>query len=130
MLSFGNNRLTINQDQTVVLMPSDLNATDTLDNAANLIFNISNLQNGHFISANSPAISLTQFTQGNVSSGNIQFIQDGSSNELMDAVTVIDSYGITDGPELANVIFHSYPQLINNYLHISQGQMVFKCLLI
>ncbi len=122
--SLGNNRLTINQGQTVVLTPTDLSATDTYDNIANLIFNISNIQNGQFTSVNSSAISLTQFTQGNVTRGDIQFIQDGSSNAPSYAVTVIDSYGFTDGPALGSITFNSDPKLINNFLNINQGQAV------
>ncbi len=123
-LNLLNNRLTIIPGQSVVLTSNELSAVDSLDNSANLIFNMSNIQHGSFSQVINPTVAITQFNQGSVTTGKIQFTQDGTANSPGYTVTVIDSFGSINGSNPCSVTFYLEPRLINNQLTIVQGGSV------
>lgn len=111
------NSLAVNNGQTVILNSGYLSASDINGVSSSLIFSILNLQHGHFTFAN--------FTQGQLQSGVIQFIHDGSNIAPSYSVLVSDG-AITnpDGPLPAVITFYHSPILVTNQLAISQGQSV------
>jgi hypothetical protein len=67
-----NNKLTINEGQTVVLDRTMLNATDADDNLLNFIVN--NVQHGQFEFVANPGIPITSFIQQNITNSEVQFV--------------------------------------------------------
>ena len=120
------NRLYINQGQTIILTAQNLNSTDPAVNvnAAELTFAVSNVQHGSFTVTGDPGAVLTQFTQQQINAGGVQFIADGSSSAPSYAVTVTDSCGLTSGPQIASIDFNLPPVIVNNQLTITEGTTV------
>lgn len=118
-----NNSLGINQGQQRVLTSADLSALDPNDNAASLVFTVSQVQHGHFELVSAPGTPITSFTQGQVQSGDVQFIPDGSLSTPSFFVTVGDGK-ITTTPQATTISFNAAPSLNNNNLSISQRQTV------
>ena len=86
----GNNQLTINEGQTVILTPSILSATDADSDDASLLFTVTNVQNGQFERVSNPLEPITTFTQQEIIEGDIQFVHDGSETAPSYSVKVSD----------------------------------------
>lgn len=118
-----NNVLFINQGQTSVFSSSQLSAFDQ-DNPAvnpNLIFTIRNLAHGVFEFVGLSGISISSFTQNQITGSQVQFIHDGSTIAPSYNVTVSDAR-ITTSSQAAMINFNLAPILINNSIIIGQGQ--------
>ena len=120
------NSLTLSEGQTVVLNAGDLTATDaeTLDSA--LQFTVSGVSGGQFELVAAPGAAITNFTQGQVTSGAVQFVHDGGESAPSYSVSVFDG-ALTTGPAAAAITFtntNDAPVLGNNGLTISEGQTV------
>ena len=86
----GNNSLTINEGQTVILGSNDLSATDTDNADSGLTFTVNNVQNGQFERISSAGIAILSFTQAEITSADIQFVHDGNENAPAYQVAVSD----------------------------------------
>ncbi|MCH8997375.1 MAG: FecR domain-containing protein, partial [Proteobacteria bacterium] len=99
-----NNSLTVAEGATVVLRASDLSATDPDDADAGLIFTVSGVVNGQFEFTTNPGVAITQFTQAQVSAGDVRFVHDGGEAAAAYQVTVSDGVNTT-APAAASVTF-------------------------
>lgn len=119
-----NNLLNIKQGETLILTSNNLSATDPNGNSSSLLFIITQVQHGRFELVNHPGIEITQFTQAQVQSENIQFVQDNSPN-LPSYSVAVSNGKITTVAQISSITFDTIPTLINNQLTIAQGQMLF-----
>lgn len=117
--SLVNNALTINQGQTVVLSSSNLSASDPY--TSSFTFTISLVQHGYFSLTSAPTIPITSFTQAQLQSGIIQFVQDGTANPPSYSVSVSDGR-MTSTTQPVTISFDVPPTLVTNTLTINQGQ--------
>ncbi len=92
-----NNSLTISEGETVILAGDDLSATDIGTPLPDLLFMVTNVQNGEFQLADGSGTVVTSFTQAQIASGAIQFVHDGSENPPSYDVTVSDGLLIDTG---------------------------------
>ena len=76
----GNNQLVINQGQTIKLTSDNLNATNLNDisKSSSLQFTVGNVQHGHFEALDNLGTVINSFYQENITTGNVEFIHDGS----------------------------------------------------
>jgi VCBS repeat-containing protein len=75
----GNNTLTIAQAGTLVFTNANLSATDVDDAGSSLIFTVDALANGRFELVSAPGVAVTQFTQAQITNGEVRFVQTGDS---------------------------------------------------
>ena len=116
----GNNQLAVAQGGNVVLSAHELNASDPL-NPGDLIFKISNIQNGAFSFTINPTNPITQFTQNNITTSKVQFTHDDSTLAPFYRVTVVNDLGLQDGPvSLMSITFS--PIITVNQLTITKEQ--------
>jgi hypothetical protein len=118
-----NNSLTVNQGQPVILTSSDFSATDPDNNASSLVFAVSEVQYGHFESLTNRGVIMTSFTQGQIQTGQIQLIPDGSTHSPVYSVAVSDGK-VSSPSQFSTVIFNLAPVWVNNALNIKQGQTI------
>ena len=119
----GNNSLTLNQGQTIVLNSSMFSATDPDNPAPGLTFIVSNVQHGQFELVSSPGNAVTGFIQAQIQNGMVQFVQDGTIYAPSDQVAVSDGKMVIS-PQATKISFNAAPVLINNQLTINQGQTI------
>jgi len=79
MPTLVNNKLSINEGETVILTSDDLSATDVDNDDAMLTFIINDVRHGRFERKTDSGHAITSFTQQEVLDGNIQFVHDGST---------------------------------------------------
>ena len=72
------NRLAICSGETVTLMNTNFNTTDTNTAFAELVYTVQNVSNGLFAHRDAPATAITNFTQAEIHGGVIRFVHDGS----------------------------------------------------
>ncbi len=119
-----NNRLTINQGQTVIFTGDNLYANHTGGaNAAALRFFLSDIQHGQFAWVTLPNQPITEFQQQNITDRRVQFTQDNSINTPHYLVAVSDGR-VTSDSEEATIDFDTTPVLLVNQLQINQGESV------
>ena len=122
----GANSLTLVEGDTVVLGAADLSANDSDSNDADLIFTVSNVQQGQFELVSSPGFAVTGFSQAQVTAGDIQFVHDGG--ELPPAYDVSVSDGVASTtPAAAAISFtnqNDAPVLGANSLTLDEGGVV------
>ena len=84
---------------SVIVSTMDLTALDPDDTPDHLIYQISNVRNGHLAFAVRPASPVVGFTQADLAAGQILFVHDGTPTPAasFDAV-VSDHTGATSGP--------------------------------
>ena len=97
-------RLEIRRGQTVTLMHTNLNTTDTNTGPANLTYTVSQVRNGFFAHRDRPETPVWQFTQAEVNGGVIRFVHDQSENAPDFRVTVTDGTTTTDAA-IPTIIF-------------------------
>ncbi|MGD1944114.1 MAG: cadherin-like domain-containing protein [Leptolyngbyaceae cyanobacterium] len=87
----GEPTLTVTEGATITLTTDDLSATDDDNPADELVFTITDLVGGEFISLAPDAVNpVTSFTQGEVAAGQIQFVDDGDETPPQFSVSVGD----------------------------------------
>lgn len=74
-----NNKLTLNEGETVLITSDDLSATDVETPAANLLFMASDVVHGYFATNNQPGTPTTIFYQRDILTQNLNFVAIGSS---------------------------------------------------
>ena len=100
----GNNSLTLDAGDTVVLTAANLSATDVDDPDAGLVFTVSAISGGQFERLSAPGTAITGFTQAELTAGTIVFVDDGDAVLPSYSVTVGDGTD-TDGPAPAAISF-------------------------
>jgi len=122
----GNNQLTINEGQTVILTTSMLSATDSDNAAAGLVFTVNNVQYGQFEDVSAPGIPITNFTQQDLLDNKIRFVHDGGESAPSYDIKVGDGTAETSYQSAAITfnLVNDLPVLDNNQLTISEGQTV------
>ena len=99
------NYLTIRSGQTVTLMATNLNATDTNTELVDLVYEVSNVSGGYFAHRDQPDQPITRFNQADVNGGVIRFVHDGGNQAPSYQVSVTDGRR-TDGPRPVDVRFN------------------------
>ena len=99
-----NHILTVNEGQTVVLTTNDFSATDVDEDASTLMFEASDVTQGRFEFITNSGVTITQFTQQQISDGQVRFVHDGGELAPSFNVTVSDGLLTTD-PVAATIIF-------------------------
>jgi len=84
------NELTISRGETLTLSSNQLSAMDEETAMADLVFEVSGLTHGEFHRLAVSGTSIVQFTQGEVESGAIEFLHDGSEEAPAYEVLVED----------------------------------------
>lgn len=99
------NRLVISNGETITIMVTNLNTTDTNTGVAQRTYVVSAVTNGHFAHRDAPANPITSFTQAQVNGGEIRFVHDGSGNAPSYRSTVSDGSTVTPAA-LADGVFN------------------------
>lgn len=118
------NQLTVNQGQSVVLNPNNLNATYQNILPENLLFSITALQHGQFYWTGLMQLPITVFSYQNVIEGKVQFTADGSTYIPHYSVSVLINNVIQTGAIPGKINFYLGPVLQQNILVINQGQTI------
>lgn len=116
--TLSSNTLTINQSQTIVLDSTNLSATP---NTSPLTYIVSNVQHGYFALRSNPTNAITSFTQIQIQNGDVQFVQDGSSNPPSYDVAVTNGQAASSA-QAATISFDVPPTLTANVLTLYQGE--------
>ena len=120
---FVNNSLSLYANETVFITPSCLAAYDRNHDNNTLVFIPSNVTHGQFELINNPGKAIANFTQQQISAGDIQFVPDGTEEAPSYNITVRTA-GIAYVSETpANITFNLL-QIKNNQLIINQDQTV------
>jgi cytoskeletal protein CcmA (bactofilin family) len=94
----GDLDLTVNRGQTVGITSEDLMVVDPDDRGANLVYTVSNANNGYVAMAGSRKTPLTRFTQDDIDGNRIIFVHDGSATDTASFdIVVSDGSGATSG---------------------------------
>jgi hypothetical protein len=102
--AIGNNNLTLNAGDTVVLRPGMLSASDIDSAEPGLTFTISGISGGQFERLSVPGTAISAFTQAELVAGEIVFVDDG--DDILPAYSVTVSDGTdSDGPSAATISF-------------------------
>jgi Cadherin-like len=99
-----NNTLTITGGSSVIFSSANLSAMDVDNPASSLIFTMSNLSNGHFELVSSPGVSITTFTQADITGGLVRFVDTNNTSAPTFDVTVSDG-ALSVGPNGATIVF-------------------------
>ncbi|MBS0350178.1 MAG: FG-GAP repeat protein [Proteobacteria bacterium] len=118
------NSLNLQTNDRVQLNSTFLFAYDQNHQNNTLIFFASNVTHGYFESIDQPGVSITNFTQPQLSNGAIWFIHDGSPMAPGYDITVRSEGIALVGPATAKITYLQVPAIINNSLIIHQGQTV------
>ena len=122
----GTNALTIAEGGTVILSAASVTATDVDTADPSLSFTVSSVTGGQFELVASPGVSITSFTQAQVTSGAVQFVHDAGEAAPAYDVTVDDG-ALNAGPSAASISFtnqNDAPVLGTNALTIAEGGTV------
>ncbi len=121
-----NNELTLSDGQTVVLTSNNLQAMESGFNNSQLLFMVSNVQNGYFSTTpggNGARQNLTAFTQGQIQSGGVEFVHNGDHQAPGYGVLVTDGRQFTQ-PSSANIIFTDAPIVHQITLNVTLGETI------
>ena len=121
-----NNSLTLEEGQTAVLSSSDLSATDPESTNSSLSFSISSISGGQFEYVSAPGAAITTFLQSDITTGNVQFVHNGTESIPTYDVTVTDG-SLTNGPATAAISYtptNDSPVFSNNQMTINEGDTV------
>ncbi|MBA2649287.1 MAG: FG-GAP repeat protein [Legionella sp.] len=109
-LNITSSSLILDQGQGTTLSPRDIHATDVETFADTLIISADNVTYGHFAYASNPNISISAFQQLSLTTGDVQFVQNGSDKTPTFALCVSD--GILYSPwQTAQFYLNHRPQL-------------------
>lgn len=105
--ALANNTFSITDNTPLTLTSEMLSATDiSLDQQNNLIFIMSNIENGQFEFQSFPGIAITHFTQQQLQDGAVKFIPNNPQQTPTFKIKVSDGLLWTD-PTAANIAFHT-----------------------
>jgi hypothetical protein len=127
--SFDVNTLTIEEGATVTLSTANLLATDEEDGATDLTYTVTGdpVAGGKFVlTSDATQTAITEFTQAQVETGAIQFVQDGTETTPAYTLTVTDSEGGT-AVLAADVTFtplNDLPDFQTNILTLNEGDTI------
>jgi cytoskeletal protein CcmA (bactofilin family) len=94
----GDLDISVRRGKSVVITTEDITAIDPDDTAEDLIYTVSNLQNGYVALAAASGISVINFTQADIEAGRVLFVHDGGGSTSANFdVTVADDSGATSG---------------------------------
>jgi len=101
----GDFEIVVRRGQSVRVTGADLSATDAEDDAASLIYTVSDVAQGFVALATGPQAPVSTFTQGDVDAGAVLFVHHGDGiGPAGFSVVVSDSQGATTGaPRRVNV---------------------------
>ena len=102
--TLGNNALTVNEGQSIILTAAVMSASDVDDNNDNLLFTVSGINNGEFQLV-ADDTTVTEFTQAQITAGDIKFVHDGSESAPSYSVTVEDEAGLSTTTAAASITF-------------------------
>ncbi len=118
-----NNSLSLYANETILINSNHLAAYDLNHDNNTLMFVPSNFTHGQFEFASNPGKAIANFTQQQITAGEIQFVPDGTIYAPSYNITVRTA-GIAYVSETpANITFNLL-QIKNNQLIINQGQLV------
>ena len=117
-----NNQLVIRQSETVKMTTNLLNVTDDYPDDE-VVFTVSNVQQGHF-QLTPTNTTITQFTQKQLKSDQVWFVQEGGANAPSYQVGVNDPYFTLPPNSLVTTTFYRQPFITVNQLLIHQGETV------
>ncbi len=101
----GNNQMSLNQGDIVVLTPAMLSATDVDHAVSGLQFTVSAVSGGQFELTGASGVAITNFTQAQVAAGNVVFVDDGDDIAPAFSFTVGDTVDSV-GPQAATIVFN------------------------
>ena len=104
----GNNNLTLNAGDSVVMNTALLSANDVDHADPDLTFSVSSVSGGQFELVTAPGVAITSFIQGQVTAGSVIFVDDGDAVAPAFDVTVGDGLDST-GPQAATINFTPPP---------------------
>ncbi len=121
-----NNQLMLSNGQTVVLSSNNLQAGEIGFNNSQLIFIVSNVQNGYFatVPSNSgTSKNLTSFTQAQIQNGAVEFVHKG--NKQAPSYSVLASDGVQSTvPSVATIDFIGAPIITQNSVNVTTGSII------
>ena len=121
-----NNQLMLSNGQTVMLSGNNLQASETGFNNSQLIFIVSNVQNGYFStvpSSNNLSKNVTSFTQAQIQNGAVEFIHNG--DKQAPSYSVIVSDGVRSSvPNIATIDFIGAPVITQNSVNVTTGNTI------
>ena len=123
LLQLINNTLSLYSGEKVLLNATYLAATDRNHDNASLVFVPTGVTYGQFEAVNLPGKAIVNFTQSQITQGEIQFVHDGSYNPPTYNISVYSTGIAWTGPIPANVSM-TFLRLDHNQLKIDQGQTV------
>ncbi len=95
----GDMKLVVKKGKAVRLTTQDLTAIDPDDDAKDLTFGVSALQNGYVVCLDRPKVATQSFTQSELEKGVIVFVHDGKEAlHASFAIIVTDGSGAVSGP--------------------------------
>ena len=102
------NSFALEQGEIFILGNSNLSATDGDDTDLSLVYTLSSVSGGHFEKLSGPGVVISSFTQAEINSGQIKFIDDNDVTAPSFRFTVSDGEG-TSGPFTGNISFSLTP---------------------
>jgi hypothetical protein len=126
----GTNTLTIGEGETLTLSSAQLSASDEEDPDSSLSYAVAagtTVEGGKFVLTSDPTqTAITTFTQAQIDSGAVQFIQDGTETVPSYTLTVVDSEGGTTTSSVTATLntVNDAPNFQTNTLTISEGGTV------
>ncbi len=114
-----NNQLTLSNGQTIILSTNNLQAVEAGMNANNLIFYVSNVQNGYFSLLPTNA-SVIRFLQSYVQKNQVQFVH-SSNFQAPSYTTVVSDGSYATAPSLAVIDFLGAPTLTTTPITLTPG---------
>ena len=99
-----NHRMNISEGETLLLSGEHFSAADLNGHEGELIFSVSEEQQGQFIFVSQPEIAIHQFYQQNVTAAQVRFTHDGGEIAPSFAVSVSDGQ-LSTSPVPATIVF-------------------------
>ena len=118
-----NNSLSLYANETVLIKSSDLAAYDRNHDNNTLVFFPSHIIHGQFELIGDSGKALANFTQQQITAGDIQFVSDGATEAPGYNISVFTPGIAYASPTSANITLN-FLQIKNNQLLINQGQTV------
>ncbi|MEZ6057924.1 MAG: tandem-95 repeat protein [Planctomycetaceae bacterium] len=97
-------QLTLNEGETVLLSAANLAATDVDADPTTLQFSVTNVVGGQFEFVIAPGVAITSFTQNDVTSGAVRFVDNGDEFAPSFDVSVSDGL-LSTAPSAATINF-------------------------
>ncbi|AVH72198.1 cadherin-like domain-containing protein [Nostoc sp. 'Lobaria pulmonaria (5183) cyanobiont'] len=125
--TISTNSLNISEGGSVVLSSSNINATDPDNTPAQLTYTASGISGGQFELVANAGVAITSFTQAQINSGAVRFVQNGSETAPSYSLSVSDGSLSSPSSTVAIGTFtnvNDAPTISTNSLNISEGGSV------